>query len=71
MCKYKTPFTDEQGYYDSYLCVKDFCECDGNCDQHKEKLNKKIARKVAKLKDEILALKLKIDRTIYVWTKKR
>lgn len=70
-CKFQTPFTDEQGYYDSDLCIKDFRECDGKCNEHEEKLNKKIARLTAKLKDEIIALKLKVDRTIYIWTKKR
>lgn len=37
MCKYSTPFTDDEGHYEYYLCMKDWEMCDGQCYLHLEK----------------------------------
>lgn len=37
MCKYATPFTDDEGRYECYLCMKDWEICDGQCYLHPEK----------------------------------
>lgn len=37
MCKYRTPFTDDEGRYKCYLCMKDWEICDGQCYLHLEK----------------------------------
>lgn len=36
MCKFATPWTDDEGRYDCYLCIKDWTQCDGICGEHKE-----------------------------------
>lgn len=33
-CYHSMPLTDEEGYFDSFLCVKDCKECDFNCSKH-------------------------------------
>lgn len=40
MCKYATPFTDENGQYDYHLCMKDWEICDGICNLHLKKCSK-------------------------------
>ena len=33
-CHEQHPWTDEEGYYEKFLCIRDFNECKNDCDQH-------------------------------------
>lgn len=45
ICNNCMPFADEEGRYDSWLCCKDYRECDLRCAEHHKprKLNPDIA----------------------------
>lgn len=34
-CEYAVPMTDEEGYYTTCKCRKDWAECDSKCQEHK------------------------------------
>ena len=38
-CGHLMPWTDEEGWFGSFLCCKDFKECDKNCSKHRPLIN--------------------------------
>ena len=41
-CDKQHAWTDEEGRFDSFLCMKDYRECDFNCNKHHPELNPDI-----------------------------
>ena len=41
-CGNQMPWSDEEGYFDKFLCCKDFKECDKNCSKHRPPVNELV-----------------------------
>lgn len=41
-CKQQMPFADEDGWYDKFLCTKDWKVCDFKCATHHAKLDPEL-----------------------------
>ena len=41
-CGHQMPWNDEEGWFDTFLCCKDFQRCDKECSKHHPKINEDI-----------------------------
>lgn len=52
-CGHQMPWADEESYFDTFLCCKDFKECDKQCGKHHPLLNPDIVQFVIGLNERL------------------